>query len=58
MLNDEKMTGLKRFKIDYAQVSLEGMEKKNDEIRSKGTFKKITKAVRLLVKNEINTGIQ
>jgi len=52
------MTGLKRFKIDYAQVSLEGMEKKNDEIRSKGTFKKITKAVRLLVKNEINTGIQ
>ena len=40
LLNDEKMTGLKRFKIDYAQVSLEGMEKKNDEIRGKGTFKK------------------
>ena len=57
LLNDEKVAKLKRFKIDYAQVSLEGMEKKNDEIRGKGTFRKIIKAAKLLVKNKINTGI-
>ena len=57
LLNDEKVAKLKRFKIDYTQVSLEGMEKKNDEIRGKGTFKKIVKAIELLVKNDINIGI-
>ena len=57
LLNDEKEANLKRFKIDYAQVSLEGMEKNNDEIRGKGTFKKIIKAVKLLIKNKIDTGI-
>jgi len=57
LLNDEKIVKLKRFKIDYAQVSLEGMEKKNDEIRGRGTFEKIIKAAKLLVKNKINTGI-
>jgi len=57
LLSDEKVAKLKRFKIDYAQVSLEGMEKNNDEIRGKGTFKKIIKAVKLLIKNKIDTGI-
>ena len=57
LLSDEKEANLKRFKIDYAQVSLEGMEKNNDEIRGKGTFKKIIKAVKLLIKNKIDTGI-
>ena len=57
LLNNEKISKLKRFKIDYAQVSLEGMEKKNDEIRGKGTFEKIVKAAELLVKNKINSNI-
>ncbi len=57
LLDDKKIIKLNRFKIDYAQVSLEGMREKNDEIRGKGTFKKIAKAIELLVKNRINTGI-
>jgi len=57
LLNNEKISKLKKVKIDYTQISLEGMEKKNDEIRGKGTFGKIVKTVRSLVKNKINTGI-
>ena len=57
LLNNEKVARFKELKIDYVQVSLEGMEKKNDQIRGKGTFRKILKAVRLLVKNKINTDI-
>jgi len=57
LLDDKKIIKLNRFKIDYAQVSLEGMREKNDKIRGKGTFKKIVKAIELLVKNKINTGI-
>lgn len=48
---------LKDLKIDYIQVSLEGAEKTNDYIRGKGTFKKIIKAIRLLKKEGIATGI-
>ena len=57
LLDREKVARLKDLKIDYAQVSLEGMEKANDEIRGQGTFKKIIEAVRLLVKNKIKTSI-
>lgn len=55
LLNDKKIAELKKFEIDYVQVSLEGMEKRNDEVRGKGTFEKIVKAVNLLIKNGINT---
>jgi len=57
LLNSDKIAKLKEFKANYVQISLEGMEERNDEIRGKGTFKKIVKAVKLLVKNKINTGI-
>ncbi len=57
LLDNEKISKLKKLKINYAQVSLEGMEKKNDEIRGRGTFKKIIKAVKLLIKDGINTAI-
>jgi MoaA/NifB/PqqE/SkfB family radical SAM enzyme len=39
-----KLLGIKNF-----QVSLEGMEKTNDEIRGNGTFKKVLKAIEILV---------
>jgi len=57
LLNDENVSKLKKLQINYAQVSLEGMERDNDEIRGKGTFKKIVKAIKLLVKNKISTSI-
>jgi len=57
LLNDKKVIELKGLEVDYVQISLEGMEKINDEIRGKGTFNKIVKAVKLLVKNDISTGI-
>jgi len=57
LFKDENVSKLKKLQINYAQVSLEGMEKNNDEIRGKGTFKKIVKAIKLLIKNEIATSI-
>jgi len=57
LLNNEKISKLKKLEVNYVQVSLEGMEENNDEIRGKGTFKKIVKAIKLLVKNKINTSI-
>jgi len=57
LLNKENLAHLKDLKIDYAQVSLEGMRKANDEIRGKGTFEKIMEAAKLLVKNKIDTNI-
>lgn len=57
LLDNKKIFKFKKLKIDYVQVSLEGMEKNNDRVRGKGTFKKIVKAIKLLVKNGINTSI-
>ena len=39
---------LKDLEIDYIQISIEGGEKINDQIRGKGTFKKIASAMCLL----------
>jgi len=57
LLDNKKIFKFKKLKIGYIQVSLEGMEKNNDRVRGKGTFKKIVKAIKLLVKNGINTSI-
>ncbi len=57
LLNKEKTAKLKKLKIDYAQVSLEGTEEKNDGIRGRGTFRKIIEAIKLLVENKIPTSI-
>lgn len=57
LINNEIVKRFKKLEVDYVQVSLEGMETNNDYIRGKGTFKKITKAVEILVKGGINVGI-
>jgi len=57
LVNNEIVKRFKKLEVDYVQVSLEGMEADNDYIRGKGTFKKIIKAVEILVKGGINVGI-
>ena len=49
LLTKENAKILKLFGIQSFQVSLEGMEKTNDEIRGKGSFKKILKAIEILL---------
>lgn len=49
LLTKENAKFLKLFRIRNFQVSLEGIEKTNDEIRGKGSFKKILKAIEILV---------
>lgn len=51
LLNQEIIRRLKDLKVDYIQISLEGMQKTNDSIRGKGVFKKIMGIIGLL-KNE------
>lgn len=48
-LTKENAKILKLFGISGLQVSLEGLEKTNDEIRGEGSFKKILKAIEVLV---------
>lgn len=48
---------LKDLRIKFFQVSLDGMEKSNDLIRGRGSFKKIIGAIKILVKEEIPTSI-
>lgn len=48
-LTKENVKILKLLGVSSFQVSLEGMEKTNDEIRGRGSFKKILKAIEILV---------
>jgi len=48
-LTKENVKILKLFRVDSFQISLEGTEKTNDEIRGKGSFRKILKAIEILV---------
>ncbi|MDD4062722.1 MAG: radical SAM protein [Candidatus Pacebacteria bacterium] len=48
LLSKESVQKLKALEIDYFQVSLEGLEEINDEIRGQGSFKKIINALELL----------
>lgn len=48
LLTKENVKILKLFGINSFQVSLEGMEKTNDEIRGKGSFQKVLKAIEIL----------
>ena len=57
LLNEENVKKIKEMKIARFQVSIEGMEKNNDEIRGKGAFKKTIEAIKLLVKNRIPTRV-
>lgn len=53
LLNKDNILELKKAGIWRCQVSLEGMEKNNDKIRGKGSFKKTIRAMKLLA----NAGI-
>lgn len=53
LLSKEIIQKLKASGIRQYQVSLEGMEKNNDIIRGKGSFKKIVNAIKLLLDNGI-----
>lgn len=57
LINEQKIKKLKDLEIDYAQVSLEGLEKKNDQIRGKGVFKKAVRSVKLLKQAGITTNL-
>jgi len=50
LLNEDNALELKKAGLGKTQVSLEGMEKNNDEIRGKGSFKKAIDAMKLLVR--------
>lgn len=48
LLTKENAKILKLLGVRNFQVSLEGMEKTNDEIRGRGTFRKVLKAIEIL----------
>lgn len=48
---------LKSYGIDYYQVSLEGLEECNDEIRGKGSYKKVLRAIRILSNQGVHTNV-
>jgi len=57
LLNENIIKKLEDLKLDYLQISIEGGEKINDQIRGKGTFKKIIKALKILKKTKIFVGL-
>lgn len=57
LLNRENAKILKHFNISLFQVSLEGLEKNNDEIRGPGSFKKTLEAIKILVSEGIITTV-
>ncbi|MDD5347321.1 MAG: radical SAM protein [Candidatus Omnitrophica bacterium] len=54
---DEHVQRLRSLGVDYAQVSIEGLEKTNDAIRGAGTFKKACAAARAYAAAGIETSI-
>jgi radical SAM protein with 4Fe4S-binding SPASM domain len=57
LLTEDSVKKLKSFGIEYFQVSLEGLQETNDEIRGEGSFQKILAAIRLLNKEKINIAV-
>lgn len=54
LINKKVAKKFKELEVRNVQLSIEGMEKINDEIRGKGTFKKIIKAAKILKNENIN----
>lgn len=48
LLDENNVLKLKKADLRTFQVSLEGMEKNNDQVRGKGTFKKTISAIKIL----------
>ncbi len=57
LLDRKTVKNLQDLRVNYVQVSLEGMEKVNDYIRGKGVFKKVIKSIQLLKREKILVGI-
>lgn len=55
LVNRENIKILKLFKISGYQVSLEGLEKNNDEIRGQGNFRKTLEILKILTSEGIPT---
>ena len=56
-ITDEMAKKLRKHNVRSVQVSLEGLEKVNDQIRPKGSFKQIVGAIKILKKNKIHTRV-
>jgi radical SAM protein with 4Fe4S-binding SPASM domain len=52
-LTEDIAQKLKKIRITNFQISLEGMEKTNDEIRGYGSFQKILRAIKILEQSKI-----
>ena len=57
LLTGSQAEKLKDLGIQNFQVSLEGMQEKNDEIRGAGVFDKTVKAINMLTENGIKTTV-
>lgn len=57
LLTEEIVKRLKAWGIEFFQVSLEGAQETNDEIRGEGSFQKVLKAIRLLSKEKIDIAV-
>lgn len=55
LINRENVKILRLFRISGYQVSLEGLEENNDKIRGESNFKKALEAIKILVREGINT---
>jgi len=56
-LDQKTVAKLKKLKISNVQVSLEGTQRLNDEIRGQGAFTKTVQAIKVLKKNGISTSV-
>jgi len=55
LVTRENLKKLKEFNIELFQVSMEGLENNNDEIRGKGTFNQTIESIKLLREAGIRT---
>nr|MDD3720747.1 radical SAM protein [Candidatus Gracilibacteria bacterium] len=55
LLTDKNIAWLKEKGINFYQLSIEGLENKHEEIRGKGTFKEVVKAIEKLENNNIQS---
>ncbi len=56
-LDKENVRKLKNLEIDYAQISIEGLEKINDQIRGKGSFRRAIYGAKLLKEEGLKTSL-
>lgn len=57
LLDEKNIRKLKKLRVDLIQVSLEGLQYKNDLIRGRGSFQKIISSIKLLVKHGLKVAV-